>query len=386
MLELTWEQASAWRAHKHHLYERAEKSQMLRVVRQLCGVQAQVMSAAELTLWVRVQDVKSHDVQNALWQDKTLVKGWVMRGTLHLVSADDLPLYAAASSTRDSYTKGAWLRYFKITLDEINAIINNVPKVLDGKILTREELADAIAEQTNTPHLHDLLLSGWGALLKPAAYHGYLCFGPNQGRAVTFTNPRSWLGAWQEIDTQEAQKTILQRYLSTYAPATREDFARWWGIQPAPAKKWFALLADELEEVNVEGTKALMLKSDATHVSTFSKPDTVRLLPNFDVYALSMHYHSRYLRNKALEAKVYRTSGWVSPVVLVNGQIKGVWEYEEKRAKTTVSVELFMPQPAHIMQQIEAEAKLLGMFLETNVELKIVVGGMTCHALSWKGR
>ncbi|MFN8374344.1 MAG: crosslink repair DNA glycosylase YcaQ family protein [Anaerolineae bacterium] len=105
-----------------------------------------------------------------------------MRGTLHLMLAEDLPLYvAASSSTRDSYTKPAWLKYHGVTLDEIRAIIAAVPEVLDGRVLTREELADAIATATHSPHIRELLLSGWGALLKPAAYHGYLCFGPESG-------------------------------------------------------------------------------------------------------------------------------------------------------------------------------------------------------------
>jgi hypothetical protein len=374
MIELTWEQASAWRANQHHLYERVEKSQMLAVVRRLSGVQAQVMSAAELALWARVEDMKSDDVQNALWVQKTLIKAWVMRGTLHLVAADNLPLIvAASSSTRDSFTKPAWLKYHGVTLNEIHAIIENVPKALDGKTLTREELADEISRLTNSPHLRELLLSGWGALLKPAAYQGYLCFGPSQGRSVTFTHPKTWLGKWTDINPNDAQKTILRRYLSAYAPVTREDFARWWGVQPAPAKKWFAAIADELEEVDVEGTKSFMLKSDVAAITTFSKPDTVRLLPNFDPYSLSSHYHSRYLRNKDLEAKMYRTSGWVSPAVLVNGQIKGVWSYEEKRAKTIVNVSLFAPLPSHLEQQIEAEAQKFGTYFGTSVETTIAV-------------
>jgi hypothetical protein len=375
MIELTWEQASAWRAEKHHLYERAKKPQMLDVVRQISGVQAQVMSAAELALWARVEDVKSDDVQDALWQQKSLVKVWMMRGTLHLVAADDLPLFvAAASSTRDSYTKGAWLKYYGVTLDEINAIIKNVPKALEGRTLTREELADEVARLTHAPHLRERLLSGWGAMLKPAAAKGYLCFGPNQGRNITFTHPKTWLDSeWTDIDSKKAQKTILRRYLTTYAPVTREDFARWWGILPAAGKKWFPAIAEELEEVDVEGTKSLMLKSDAAAMMKFSKPDTVRLLPNFDPYALSSHYHSRYLRSKALEAKMYRTSGWVSPAVLVNGQIRGTWEYEEKRANTNVTVSLFAPLASDLEQQIEAEAQKLGTFFETEITVKIDV-------------
>ncbi|MFN8374343.1 MAG: crosslink repair DNA glycosylase YcaQ family protein [Anaerolineae bacterium] len=123
----------------------------------------------------------------------------------------------------------------------------------------------------------------------------------------------------------------------------------------------------------MESTKLLLLKQDAAVAGAFSAADTVRLLPNFDPYALSSHYHSRYLRSKELEARVYRTSGWVSPTVVVNGQIKGVWEYEEKRSRTRVSVSLFAPLPSHLEQQIEAEAQRLGAFLGGDVDIAIVV-------------
>jgi hypothetical protein len=52
--------------------------------------------------------------------------------------------------------------------------------------MTREQLADGIAKRADNPNLRGVLLSGWGALLKPSAFRGDLCFGPNQGQNVTF--------------------------------------------------------------------------------------------------------------------------------------------------------------------------------------------------------
>jgi Winged helix DNA-binding domain len=74
------------------------------------------------------------DVQAALWQDRTLLKTWAMRGTLHLLSASELPLYVAA---RDWQHTTSWSNYFA---------------------------------------------ESWGSPLKPAAYRGDLCFGQARGR------------------------------------------------------------------------------------------------------------------------------------------------------------------------------------------------------------
>ena len=88
--ELTWPQVHAFRLERHHLTLRAPKKALSQVVGEIGGVQAQVMSAAELQVGVRVE-CRVDDVRDALWKRKTLVKTWLMRGTLHLVPSKDLP-------------------------------------------------------------------------------------------------------------------------------------------------------------------------------------------------------------------------------------------------------------------------------------------------------
>src|SRR5271170_5796313 len=99
MLKLTWTRAAAWRVRRHHLDRRAPAGSMLAVASRLCGLHAQVMSSAELTLWARVENLDRGAVQHALWHDRTLVKTWAMRGTLHLLPATELPLWHALFST-----------------------------------------------------------------------------------------------------------------------------------------------------------------------------------------------------------------------------------------------------------------------------------------------
>src|SRR5688572_14674326 len=112
---LTYEQVAGWRIARHHLMERAPRRRLETVASDVCGVQAQVMSSAELALWTRVESASSEDVQDALWERRKLVKTWAMRGALHLLAADDWPVFAGAGRTRDHYRKSSWLRGFQIT-------------------------------------------------------------------------------------------------------------------------------------------------------------------------------------------------------------------------------------------------------------------------------
>jgi hypothetical protein len=379
MITLDWPQVHAWRLARHYLLEPAPRARLLDVVADLAGVQAQVLSAAEQALGARVANVTPQDVRAALWKERTLVKTWAMRGTLHLFSAAQLPLVTAALRTRRHYLNPTWLKYNGLTAADVVALIDATRTALDGRCLTREQLTDAIIAQTGTHHLGELLRSGWGLLLKPAAYHGYLCFGPNQGSAVTFVRPDQWLSAWHEVDSTTAMDAILRAFLTSYGPATRAEFARWWGVQPPEVKGVFARLAGELEEVTVEGKKAWMLREQVAELRDLLAAQTVRLLPNFDPYVLGFYRQSPQVLDAAHKTSIYRAAGWVSPVVLVDGRIEGVWQYERQRGQIRVRVEMFTPPETALQSQIAVEAERLGAFLGGPVVLEYLAPGVQLY-------
>src|SRR5262249_19688062 len=266
MLKLSWTRAAAWRIQRHHLHRRAPVGKMLDVARRLCGLHAQVMSSAELTLWARVEDLKRGTVQRAIWDDRLLVKTWAMRGTLHLLPADELSIWHAALSTSRRYLRAsAWEKYFGISLEDLDRLTKAVRVALDGRVMTREELAKEVGRITKSAEFGAKLAEGsWGTILKPAAFAGYLCFGPSEGQRVRFTRPDTWLGAAQpSVEAKTATATITRRFLTAYGPATYHDLARWWGCgSVATARQWINSLGDEVSPVDLEGVQAWMLTRD----------------------------------------------------------------------------------------------------------------------------
>jgi hypothetical protein len=258
---LRWDQVRAWRVGRQRLGERAPATLMLEVVAEVCGIHAQVPSAADLQVWARVAEVGPGDVRDALWGHRSLVRTWCMRGTLHLLAADDLPLYVAALRTHDRWWKGAWLRMIGCSEEELRAILDAIRDSLNANPLTREQLADEVAERVG-PHARERMLSGWGEMLKPAAFQGSLISGPPQGQSVTFVRPDAWLPAWRELDSGQAWREIVRRYLRAYGPVAREELGRWWGMQPVPAGRVLAASADQLVAVDVEGYRAWALAED----------------------------------------------------------------------------------------------------------------------------
>jgi hypothetical protein len=104
-------------------------------------------------------------------------------------SSDEFPLWQAARSTTRLWEAGAWQRGFGVALGELGRLNDAVAQALDGQLLTREELADRVGELTGSELLGDKLRESWGALLKPAAALGLVCFAPSRGQQVRFTRP-----------------------------------------------------------------------------------------------------------------------------------------------------------------------------------------------------
>ncbi|HEY0738675.1 MAG TPA: winged helix DNA-binding domain-containing protein [Herpetosiphonaceae bacterium] len=367
--ELTWQQVMAWRLQRHQLDKRAPKGKLIEVVSGICGLHAQLMSSAELSMWARIKDLAPDVVQNALWHDRSLVKTWAMRGTLHLLTADDFPIWQSALSTSASYRKGSWLKYHGVTLDEIEAIIEGVKTTLADKGITREQLADGIAERMKTPKLRELLRSGWGALLKPSAFQGNLCFGPNQGQNVTFVKPERWLKKWYTVPVEEAQQEAFRRYLGAYGPATLEDWTRWFATTPARAKALINELGEAITLVDVEGAHSWMLAQDVEAAAKATIKEHVRLLPAFDPYVVGSSRNSEGLLATKFKDRVHRPQGWISPVLLVDGQMRGVWKHELKSGRLNVEIEPFEKLPPWVREGAEAEAEELARFLGGKLEM-----------------
>ena len=365
MRSLSWDAVLAWRTARHGLVERAPAAALLDVVARLCGVHAQVASSAELTLWARLEGLERGAVDRLLWEERALVKTWAMRGTLHLLPAAELPRYVAAlSRLRPRHHQPTWLRHHGLERDEAEAMLAAVPSVLDGALLTREALAAAVAERTGNPALADKLMGGFGDLLKPAAFTGGLCFAPGDGQRVRFTSPRTWLGDWEPVDPDAASAAVVRDYLRAYGPAPREQFQRWFGMtSPAEAGRWLKALGDEVEQVEVDGTRGWMLAADVEAASGAAPKDVVRLLPGFDQYVVGAPRGEDAVLPADRRDRVYRPQGWLSPVLLVDGRMAGVWSHERRGARLEVEVDAFARPDATLRAAVETEVERLAAFL-----------------------
>jgi len=346
---------------------------MLEVASRLCGLHAQLMSSAELMAWARVEELERDAIRQALWEERTLVKTWAMRGTLHLLPAHELPLWHAALGTSKRYLReSAWKKYYGITLKDLDQITEAIGAALDGRVLTREELAQEVSRITRRRAFGPkVALSSWGTLLRPAAFTGLLCFGPSEGQLVRFTRPASWLrSVLSAVDPQMATAEITRRFLAAYGPATYHDLARWWtGGGLSVAREWIAALSDEVCPVDLEGTRAWILAVHVREMRELELPKSVRLLPAFDQYVIGASFHAERLLPAKPRNCVYRPQGWISPVLLVNGFMQGTWRHQVKGGRVDLVVEPFAKVPAWVRRTAAREAERLAAFLGGSLNL-----------------
>ena len=371
MSDLTWQQVHAFRLQRHYLARPAPSGDLLDVASSTCGLQAQVMSAAQLALRARTSAVSAQEIEQALWQDHTLVKVWSMRGTLHLLPARELPLYVAALKPYRLKQERRWLAQYGVDDRALAAMADAILEALRAGPLTRRQLTQALQSRLkhSAPQIQDLVEHGWGGLGKYVCLQGDLCVGPNQGQEATFVRRDHWLAEWEDVPGEQAEAWLLRRYLGAYGPAIVQDFAAWAGLSMRDARQIWQRLRPEMATTSVEGKSAAVLESDlATIKAATLESQIVHLLPSFDVYLLG-HRSKSHLVADGNYKRVYRAAGWISPVILIDGRVAGVWSYTRREKTLQVNVEPFATISKHQRALIECRATNFAHFFNSTCEL-----------------
>lgn len=254
MAALSWSGVTARRMARHALAEPAAGADPAGIAAVLCGAHAQVLSAAELSIGRRIQAATRADVRRALWHERTLVKTFGPRGTVHLLAAADLPTWTGAMSALPS-SAPAHPEPVRFTPAQAEEVIAAIGDALADAELTVDELTEAIAERAGPWAVEQTMEAfggkwpRWRQLTAAAAHRGVLCFGPDRARKVTYTNPRRWLPGFRPADGDAALRALLTSYLYAYGPATPAHFAKWLAIPTRHAAGVFGALAGDLERV-----------------------------------------------------------------------------------------------------------------------------------------
>jgi hypothetical protein len=328
------------------------------------------MTSAHMALWARTLGLRPADITSALFETRSLVKTLCMRRTLHLIPSDDFQIYITALKPSRMAAILRIMSRFGITRRDVDKMNRDVVEELSSGPTTLGELNTLIRPKVG------LKIKAWmdrvSSPFSPAITEGLICYGPYRGKETTYVRVDQWLPRQSAVPEHDAKRILFRRYLSAYGPATLQDLSYWSGMPMKEIRAVPNLLDGELTRVGVSGRPGLMLSADQDELMS-SRParDSVRLLPGFDPYMLG-HADKTPLLEPEHYKRVYRNQGWISPVVVVNGEVSAIWSSKRRGKLLSIEVEPLRNLPKRIRLLINEEAASLAAFLDTAIEAAFI--------------
>jgi hypothetical protein len=314
-------------------------------VRGLTAVQAQDYPGALTSVALRTAGRRRPDVEAALDAGE-VVRSWPMRGTLHLVAADDLPWLLELLAPR--ILAGAGGRRERLGLTEVDiegARAAAIAVLGGGRRLRRDALLAAFAGA-------GVDVSGQRGyhLLWYLAQTGLLCLGPTEAGQQLFVLLDEWVPIRFRRERAEALAELALRYFTGHGPATVKDLARWAGLPLGDARIGLATARPELAAVEVDGVEYLQAPDTADLLAAVrDHARGVFLLPGFDEFVLGYGDRSAVLDPEFAERIVPGGNGMFRPTVVSDGRIVGTWAWTgrgERRRVTAIPFTEFSAEVA----------------------------------------
>ena len=331
--------------------DRPRAADPVEAVRSLLAAQAQDFPGALWAIGLRTPGTTIETVRAAI-EDGRIVRAWPMRGTLHLVAAEDLGWITAL--TRDRAIRGAAGRHRQLELDEPDfALADRVARIaLANGPLDRTELLSAIQHAglattgQRGPHV-----------LQRLALTGVIVFAGQNSFALV----EQWIPNPRQLERDAALAELAIRYFHGHGPATERDLSWWSSLSLREVREGIALAGDALEVATID------------EVRYFHRPGLepaasgVHLLPGFDEYILGYTDRSAPLAGHDLAVVVPGGNGMFISTVVVNGEVTGIWRRTSSAKGVKVALELFRPLSATTLSVVDRRLQRYARFVGSPV-------------------
>src|SRR5215510_7620425 len=329
------------------------------VVAWLGAVQAQDYLGALWAVGLRMRSAVEADVERAL-ADRTIIRTWPMRGTLHFVAAADVRWMLELLTPRVVENNAQrLLRQFGLDEAVFARSKYLVARALQGgKQMTRTVLYEALeAGGVSTAGQRGL------HILWRLAQDGVICFGAREGKQQTFALLDEWAPKAKRMGRDESLAELAKRYFTSHGPATLQDFSWWSGLTTADATAGLEMAKRSLAQETINGQTYWLASS--TPATNDSSP-TAHLLPAYDEYTVAYKDRSAALNPKYSNLPNYG-HGIFNPTIVVDGQVIGTWKRTLKKDTLAISTSPFTKLNRAETRAIAEAANRYGKFLGASV-------------------
>jgi hypothetical protein len=329
------------------------------VVRALGVVQAQDYASALWAIGARLPGSTQNDVTRAI-AEHSIVRTWVMRGTIHLLAAEDVRWMQQLLAPR--LLSGATGRDRQLGLDEATYSRSRtlLEKALQG------------GKQMQRDELYAVLECGKIATEGQRGYHilwrlgleGVVCFGQPEGKQPTFALLDEWVSQSRKLERDAALAELALRYFASRGPATVQDFSSWAKLSLTEARAGLESVAPELQRFTQAGETYWMSNEPAASADV----QKAFLLPAFDEYLLGYKDRSAALAAEHLGKVVPGGNGMFLPMMVLDGRIVGTWKRTLKKKSVHIDYTPFAKMKKAELTAFDVAAQRYGAFLELMVE------------------
>jgi len=319
---MTLEEIKLRRLAGQHLLDPADTQT---VVKDLCGVQAQFLSHALHGLSIRCDKINTEG----------LVKSWSNRGTMHLFSVDDLPLFLHAGRAHflrpvdtlesDAYISSDRKAYFA------SLIVDAVSQGIDE----RESLKAVCEKAGMTQSESKSLFDPWGGIIRALCEAGRLCHKVQEKKAYQLCP------AFEPMAEEPARLELAKRYFTHFGPATIKDAAYFFGATQTQVKSWLKQLP--VTETSLDGQSNFYIENG---LPAGNLPGCL-FLAGFDQLMLGYEKTESLFLSKEHMREIFNLAGIVRPAILINGTVVGRWNLKNRILKIT----LFSPADQQLIER-----------------------------------
>ena len=331
------------------------------VVAWLGAIQAQDYLGSLWAVGLRMSNAVEADIERAI-ADRTIIRTWPMRGTLHFVAAADIrwmlelltPRIVAGSAQRLHRQSGLDEATFSRSKDLFERALRG------GKRLTRNAMYKVLEEDgISTASYRGLHILG------RLAQDGFICFGSREGKQQTFALLDEWAPTAKRMERDESLAEIARRYFTSHGPATLQDFAWWSGLTMADARSGIEMAKRRLVQEVINGQTYWL----ASSIGAVKDPSpTAYLLPAFDEYTVAYKDRSAMLDPKNTK-QVNSGNGILYPTIVVDGQVVGTWKRKLGKDAIVITPSTFAKLNRAETRSLVEAAGRYGKFLDASVLL-----------------
>jgi hypothetical protein len=318
------------------------------IARAIGGAQAQDVYAGPLTFRSRSRKLTAEDIERARTEERSLLRTWVMRETIHMIPTEDagwwLPVFEPAM---ERWTRRR-LGQLGMPAGQEDRALSLIARLLEREgPLTRTEIVDRLGRERIDLNTHTRL-----HVIRLAVVSGIAYLGPDRRAQTCLVRREDWLGKPPQFDRDKALAELARVYIRAFAPATDRDFAYWSGLPLRDVRAGLDAIAKEIDEVRVGEEAMLVPRGGLTRLPATGQ---VRMLGNFDTYLLGWKDRRFSVTDEhALHVKE-GGGGWIRPVIVEDGIVLGGWRSRRQGDRVEITLNLAEEDRDRLKDKIERE-------------------------------